>query len=143
MGSPYQEESIFNMALAYLKRIDRLLTLCQHSAFSGDIDGWVNHLRGVYRECAVKLSPDEEKELEGDPKVKVTMETLTDNVIEKKEATFRNIFILINNPLTKKKYRTTIMFLLDALEIKLRRMLQKKGMLLPSKDDPSKAITRR
>ncbi len=143
MATQYQEESVFNMALAYLKRIDKLLTLCQHSAFTGDINGWSNHLRGVYRESSIKLTPEEKEDIEGNPKVKINIKKLTDDIIEKEEANFRNIYFLINNPAFKIEYRRVIMFLLDALEIKLRGMLQKKNMLLPSKDDPRRAITQR
>ena len=143
MGHEHQEESVFNMALAYLKRIDKLLTLCQSSAFMGDIDGWCNHLRGVYRETSIRLTDDEKKQIEGDTREKINMSTLIDSNIEKKEANFRNIYFLINNKLYRNKYKRTIMFLLDALEISLRGMLQKKKMLLPSKDDPRMAITQR
>ena len=64
----YQAESVFNMALAYLKRIDKLLYLCQQSAMSGDVDNWTKNLRGVYREASIRLTGDEEKEVEGDAK---------------------------------------------------------------------------
>ena len=143
MAQPYQEESVFNMALAYLKRIDILLTLCQQSAFAGDVDSWTKNLRGVYREASIKLSDDEVKEIEGDPKIKIDVKKLLDDTIEKEEATFRNIYFLINNNGLKNKHKRTIMFLLDALDIKLRVMLQKKKMLLPSKDDPRMAIAQR
>lgn len=143
MPDKYQEESIFNMALAYLKRIDALLTLCQNAAFQIDVDGWTKHLRGVYRETSIRLTPDEKKDIEGDPLKKINIVTLTDNLIEPEEANFRNIYFMINNPTMKIKHKKIIMFLLDALEIKLRGMLQKKNMLLPSKDDPRMAITQR
>jgi len=136
-------ESIFNMALAYLKRIDILLSLCQQSAFSEDIDSWVKHLRGVYREASIRLTPDESKDILGDPENKIDIKKLTDFNIEKDEANFRNIYYLINNPSLKIKSRKVIMFLLDALEVKLRTIMQKRKMLLPNKDDPRMAITQR
>lgn len=137
------EESVFNMALAYLKRIDKLLYLCQKSAIEQDADLWVAHLRGVYRETSVKLKPEEEKDLLGDPLAEINLKELTDNLIKPEEANFKNIYFLLNNPKTKVTQRKVALFLLDALEIKIRKILQKKGMLLPSKEDQRFAITQR
>lgn len=138
-----QEDSLFNMGLAYLKRIDKLLTLCQHSAFMGDMDAWTKNLRGVYREASVKLDDDEKKELEGDPREKIEIVKLLDAFIEKGEANFRNIYFLLNHPTYNKTHKRTIMFLIDALEMNLRGKLQKKQMLLPGKADPRMSITQR
>ncbi len=131
------------MALAYLKRIDKLLYLCQQSASTGNVETWATNLRGVYREAAIRMTEGEVSDIEGDTKVKIDLVKLTDNTIEKGEANFRNIYFLINNHSLKIKHKRTIMFLLDALEIKLRRIMQKRNMLLPSKDDPRMAITQR
>ncbi len=139
MPQQNHEESVFNMALAYLKRIDKLLTLCQHSAFTGNTEGWLNHLRGVYREASVRLKEDERKEITGKDQ-KINLKTLLDNNIQEKEATFKNINYLINDVRIKNQHKKTILFLLDSLEIKLRTKLQQKGMLLPSKQDPTKAV---
>lgn len=143
MPQERQEDSVFNMALAYLKRIDILLTLCQQSAFIEDIDSWVKHLRGVYREASIRLTPDESTNILGDPNNKINIETLTDFNIQKEEANFRNIYYLMNSPSLKLKNRKIIMFLLDALEVKLRLIMQSRKMLLPNKDDPRMAITQR
>lgn len=140
---PYQEESVFNMALAYLKRIDKLLYLCQQAAINGDTDAWTNYLRGVYREASVKFNNNEKKDISGDPKKKINLTTLTDNLIEEEEANFKNIYFLSNDLKLKNRHKRIILFLLDALEIKIRKKLQEKGMLLPSKDDPRMAITQR
>lgn len=133
------EESVFNMALAYLKRIDKLLYFCQQSAISGNIDNWTNNLRGVYREVAVKLDAKEREEIVGTKK-EIDIKTLTDDVIKEEEAHFKSIYFLINDPKLKRNHKRVIMFLLDALEIKIRTKLQEKGMLLPSKQDPTKAV---
>lgn len=127
------------MALAYLKRIDKLLYLCQQSAMAGDIESWTNNLRGVYREVSVKMNDDEREKILGQ-KVIIDFKKLTDDNIKDEEANFKNIYHLINNRATRIKNRRTIMFLLDALEVKLRSKLQEKGMLLPSKQDPTKAV---
>lgn len=137
------EESFFNMAIAYLMRIDKLLYKCQESAIQQDINGWRQHLRGVYRELSVKLNPDEEEYIEGKIEDVVNLKTLLDKEITYKEATFSNINYLANNPEIYAKYKGIILLLLDKLEIKLRKLLQKKGMLLPSKSDPKYAVLNR
>ena len=83
------------------------------------------------------------KSVAGDPTVKIDVLTLTDEIIEDKEANLRMISYLINNPRLKITHKRVILYLLDALEIKIRKLAQKKGMLLPSKDDAMFAITRR
>lgn len=133
------QESVFNMALAYLKRIDKLLYLCQQSAMSSNIENWTNNLRGVYREVSVKLNTEEKDDILGNNH-KINVATLTDSVIKEEEANFKCIYFMMNDPRLKIKYKMTIMFLLDALEVKLRGKLQEKGMLLPSKQDPTKAV---
>lgn len=128
------------MALAYLKRIDKLLYLCQQCAISGNVDGWTANLRGVFREASIRFTQEEMKDVDGDHEQKINIETLLDNNIQKSESNFKNIFFLLNNPKYKIKNKQTIMFLLDALEIKIRMLMQKRNMLLPSKADPTKAI---
>ncbi len=140
MSPDHEQESVFNMALAYLKRIDKLLYFCQQAAMNGNIDNWINNLRGVYREASIRLTDDEAKSIEGDPEEEIDLKKLTDNKIEKHEANFRNIYYLTNDRTLRHKHKRTIMFLLDTLEIKLRGMMQKKNMLLPSKKDPTKAV---
>ena len=139
MPQETNQESVFNMALAYLKRIDSILYFCQQSAMMGNVDNWTNNLRGIYREVSVKLSAEEKKEILGD-ETPINIVTLTDHVIEEKEATFKNVYFLLNNQGYKKQHKKKLMFLLDALEVKLRTKLQEKGMLLPSKQDPTKAV---
>jgi len=137
------EESVFNMAFAYLKRIDRLLYFCQEAGTKQDIDAWLNYLRAVYREVSVKLVINEKVNEENDilgTKQDLEMDL---NNLTSKEANFRNINILINNLQTKNINKSRILFLLEQLDIKLRRQLQKKGMLLPSKDDPMWAVLKR
>ena len=143
MVEPYTEQSVFNMALAYLERINKLLYLCSKAAMDNNIDGWSSTLRAVYREASIRMTPDEEKNILGDPLKIIDIKKLTDHIIEPDEANFRNINFLLNDSVGRIKNRKVIMFLLDALEIKLRRLMQKKNMLLPSKDDPRRSIMER
>jgi len=135
----YREESKFNMALAYLKRIDMLLYMCQMSATRCDVGGWTNNLRSVYREASVRLSDEEKKEILGDYKTPIEKE-LTTKILSEEDSTFKNVYFLTKDLRSRKMYHNKIMFLLDGLEIKLRLKLQQRGMLLPSKSDPTKAI---
>ncbi|KKK73807.1 hypothetical protein LCGC14_2890110 [marine sediment metagenome] len=137
------EESIFNMAVEYLKEFNNSLKMCKFYSSKNDVDGWITWLRTAYRELSIKLNPEEMKSLAGDPTVKIDILTLTDEIIEDKEANLRMISYLINNPRFKITHKRTILYLEDALEIKIRKLAQKKGMLLPSKDDAMFAITRR
>ena len=139
MAENQGEESKFNMALAYLKRIDIILTHCQNSAIKQDIDSWVNLLRSLYREAIIKLNDDERNEILG-----INGKVIDINgEITKEQATFKNVNILISNPVNKLMHKGTILFLLDALETKLRDKLYEKGMLLPSKRDPTRAVLRK
>lgn len=137
------EESIFNMAVEYLKEFNNSLKMCKFYSSKNDIDGWLTWLRTAYRELSVKLNETEMESLTGNQREKINIITLTNEIIEEKEATLKNINFLMNNPRFKIIHRKTILYLLDALEIKIRKLAQKKGMLLPSKDDAMFAITRR
>ncbi len=132
------EESVFNMALAYLKRMDKLLSLCATYSMVGDIINWQNTLMVLYRELSIKLTDDEIKELQGNGTRKVNLMNPT-----KEEATIHNINLFCNSRRNLNLYRKQILFLLNHLEINIRKKMQKKGMLLPSKDDPMYAITKR
>lgn len=137
------EESVFNMALEYLKDISTSLKMCKLYSSKEDIDNWLKWLRIVYRELSVKLKNEEIKDFIGNYNDKINIQKLTDNFIEPEEATFKNIYFLYNNPSLKFQYKKIIFFLMDALEIKIRRKLQERGMLLPSKDDPRFAVLKR
>ena len=137
------EESIFNMAVEYLKEFNNSLKMCKFYSSKKDIDGWLTWLRTAYRELSIKLTDTEMETITGNPTEKINIITLTDNIIEVKEATLKNINFLMNNARSRIVHKKIILYLLDALEIKIRKLAQKKGMLLPSKDDAAFSITRR
>lgn len=121
MGKFDSEESVFNFAVEYLKDISLSLKQCKQMAYIHNPDGWINSLRAVYRELSVKTNPEEDEDIEKD---------------------FKEVFSLLNSE-EKYEQKQKIMYLLDRLEIKLRKKLQDKGMLLPSKADPRFAILER
>ena len=151
------DESAFNMAFAYLLETHKSLLLCQADARSGNIDGWIMDLRSAYRCLSIKTDPEKEEdwELTGFKRVvgedgNVTYENhgrviTPENIksISYEDANFRNLYSIVNNPQLKSSSIMQIKFLLDSLEIKIRRKMQEKGMLLPSKDDPRFAVLKR
>lgn len=116
------EESAFNFAVEYLKDISHSLKVCKMMAFKGDMDGWLCALEIVYRELSVKTNETEDTEFEN---------------------CFKEIYVLMNNKETRIYERNKILKKMSILEIKLRKKLQEKGMLLPSKADPRFAILER
>ena len=122
MDNFHTEESAFNFAIEYLKDISTSLKMCKQYASLGNADGWIAWLRIVFRELSCKTNETEDNDFNND---------------------FKEINKLMNNPEDRIKQRTKILYLLDKLEIKLRKTLQKKGMLLPSKEDPRFAVLQR
>jgi len=136
------EESVFNFALEYLKQIADALKMCCVYSTNQDVTNWCKWIRVLYRQLSIKLKPEEEADILGDNSKPVDITRLLDNVIDDDEANFKNIYFLMK-PEYLIQYKQTILFLLDRLEVKIRKMLQQKGMLLPSKADPRFAILER
>ena len=122
MAEYNSDESAFNMAFAYLKRIDKILYYCWSHSRERNIDGWLQDLRALYRELSVKLKDDEDKDI---------------------QQMFKDINVICNDRARFLNERKVALFKLDQLEVKMRRLLQKRGMLLPSKSDPRFAILER
>jgi len=116
------EESVFNFAVEYLRGISMGLKMCEQYAAMGSIDGWINWLRIVFRQLSAKTTDKEDDDFNLD---------------------FQTINGLINNPETRKINKTLIFFKLDKLESKIRKTLQKKGMLLPGKENPYASVLKR
>jgi len=132
--------SVFNMAVLYLTRIDKLLTQASYYSFHGDIYSWQKTLRGLYREVCIKLNGDEMKDIDGDDKKLFNPDK---DIINYSSSNFMNLNVLINN---KKYYlikRKGILYMLDNIEQKIRRKMQEKDMLLPGKNDPRFSILER
>jgi len=116
------EESAFNFAVEYLKDISTSLKMCKQYASNSNVDGWIAWLRITYRELACKTNKEEDEAF---------------------NIRFQEINKILNSPGERLKQKTKVLYLLDQLEIKLRKALQAKGMLLPSKADPRFAILER
>lgn len=142
MANFQSDESAFNFAVEYLKQISETFKMCSFYAVHEDVDNWCKWLRNLYRQLSIKLKDEEDKAFLGDYNEKIDFEKLKDQFIEDDEATFKNIYFLMK-PELKIQYKSTILFLLDRLEVKIRKKLQERGMLLPSKADPRFAILER
>lgn len=115
-------ESAFNFAVEYLKSIKQSLDAAKISAVRQDMDGWYRWVRSAYREVALMTSNTEDEDFEKD---------------------FKEINKMINDPLDRIKKKREILAALDKLEIKIRKTMQKKGMVLPKKSDPRYAVLER
>lgn len=135
MANFKSDESVFNIAFAYLQRIDRILTMCWVNSNRMDLVGWHKNLKALYRELSIKLGPEEEVLIMGSPDDKMDLVHLSS-----KDATMYNINYIFNQPGGMNVYSKQLSFLLEQVEVKMRRQLQKKGMLLPSKNDPRYAV---
>lgn len=111
-----EEQSLesWNMAKAYLQRIDQLLTTCtqcHYSTTAGNM--WYYSLISLRAELYPKLTEAEKKE------------------INTKIASLRN-------KRNSKEKKTNAELYMD-VELYLRERLEKKGLLTPKADDPTKA----
>lgn len=113
-----KSESAFNFAVAYLKQIDETLKVCKMAQLNKNKDLWISALHTLHTELSLKTSTDEDSE-----------------VFEK--------FKEINNLMNSNPTNTGILTKLMELEMHLRKLIQQKGMALPSKDDPKWAVMKR
>jgi hypothetical protein len=113
----FEQESQFNMGLAYLKRIDRIFYVSWNCSQIQDVNGWISALRVLQRELCVKMSETEYNNLDKD---------------------FNEITKDMKNGISP-QVKNKVSLKLHQLEVKLRRTAQEKGMLLPSKKDISQA----
>ena len=98
----------WNMALAYYKRIDDLLTLCTNKRMNGDGKNWFKGIQSLYVEVYPKMNDTQKEEM------KKKLDELTNLVNEKRKT------------IPTHKYMD--------IELELRNILEKKGMLTPKRD---------
>ena len=92
----------------------------------------------VWREITVKVDQDSWDFIYG--KEAKLLETKDINYVN---STVMNVNCLINNPRYLIQGRKDILSMLSNIEIKMRRHMQEKDMLLPGKNDPKFAILNR
>lgn len=120
-GNNAQTESVFNTALAYLEsQISDILKLCQQAAMQENPNNWLIGLYALDRSLSVKTSDAEDEELSNS----------LDQIGK---------LLMTKDPHNKSK----ALMLCHNLDKRMRRIAQKKGMLLPSRDDPRFAVLKR
>lgn len=117
MEDEQQREEVWNMAMAYFKRIDELLTATALCQINNDASRWYNVLMSLYKEIYPKMLPEE----------KTKAVELKDEMTKAKYDK-RNI----------NRHSMPTQTLLE-FELYLRQLLEDKKMLTPKTDDPSKS----
>ena len=113
----------WNMAKAYLFRLDQLFNLAADYKMSGRFDEWFRVLINVYFDVSPKMKPDERKEVE-DLFLKARQQLSRKHQVNK-----------AGMPL----YDYDDLTVIGNFELFLRDFMEKKGMFTPHGDDPSKA----
>lgn len=120
------QEEQWNMASAYLKRIDHLLTYCDQCQMNQYAEGWYSGLFALYKEIYPKLKEKEKWQA---------------------EVLLNKMQIARRNP-TKQggnSPREKIVFMVNSepfvnFELFLRTMLEEKRLLTPKGADPTKSF---
>jgi len=118
-GLEQEDKAAFNMALAYLQRLDIILKTCNEAAIKEDFKHWHNSVLALYRE----LSPQLNVELEEQFLSLMKSAHKVDVSLKNKERVHQY------NPIV-----------LTRAETFLRRAMHSKGLLMPSADDPGMAV---
>jgi len=117
-GQPTQ----FNMAIATLQRMDKILTCVSYYAVEGDLPKWNTHLLELRRTIAPFIKPNEYNEIE---------ELL--NLLNAQR------WIGEDGRVLKSKHMIASQ-ILDRVTTKIHRAMNNAGILMPKSDDPRLAI---
>ena len=117
-GQPTQ----FNMAIATLQRMDRVLTMIGIYSVQLDFGNWYRHLTELRRNVSPFIKPDEYKE------INILLGSLND------------LKWLGKDNKVKKIFKNEVYQILDEATIKLHRAMKDAGILMPKSDDPRLAI---
>jgi hypothetical protein len=129
---PSDELTAFNMAVASLMRLNNLFVMCNAYSVSGNLLDKKRTLSVVYAEIHPKLKPDEVKKIEE----LMPMINKAEKIFGKINSEDINYHRKISRPYTN------FCGLLFQLELLLRDLADKKGLLIPSRNDPNYAIYR-
>lgn len=111
------DDSEWNFALAYFKRLDDVMKVCNLHKFQNNFNGWFEGLLVLYDELYPQMKPDEREAIN---KLKNKCEQLVKNSggVDK--------YTLKNN--------------LSRFEREMRVVMKSRGMDMPRKSDPSRAL---
>lgn len=120
MTSTWEEQSAFNMGLAILSRIDKILTFISTAKLTSDVQAWYSGVFTLKGEVYYKLKPEERAEIDS---------LLTRCAPLVTQATrFSKLGRSFSSP--------DLLKLLDATETRLKELLDARGMLMAKKSDP-------
>lgn len=121
MGFPKSEqESLFNPALKYVESLAHLMDALDVMFLKSDLDGAYRVLMRIYNRVEHKFNEEECK-----PMIKLINEAIP----------------LLNKQKTKNAGELNE--ILNNLDRELKRAMNKKGLLMPSKEDPRFAVLKR
>lgn len=109
----------FNMGLATLERMDRLLNLCIYHSIDGDLYNWYKILMGLRREISSFIDEKELKEIE--------------DLFNKIPA---DAWKMGNKVTVNIQHQNKVYEILDNIDIKIKGLMKSKGLLMPKSDDP-------
>jgi len=142
MGKFESDESAFNFAVAYLKRVNDLMYVSAEAKAQRELRRWFDTIRATFGEVRIKFNTKEIRELMELEKIitKIFMENPEIDLGDYKEVFIRGRLVHIPNHLIK---REELFNLIDDYDYKIRKLADNYGMLLPGKSDPRFAILKR
>jgi hypothetical protein len=121
-----QQPTQFNMAIATLQRMDKVLTMVTHYATIGDLINWNIQIMELRREISPFIKEKEYQEIE--------------NIIGELNSVRWTIRDSIGNRKISNQHFQLVSKKLDEVTIKIYKSMKEAGILMPKSDDPRLAI---
>ena len=143
VGVTFQsDQSVFNMAQAYLMRIDRLLYITAECQSKRELRKWFNVFRSVYALVKIKFKPEEIEKLNTKDK-EIDEFFKTHPFIDLGEQrTFNFNGNIISKP-NQPAEREELYLMIERWQEQILRLADKYGLLLPNRADPRFAVPER
>lgn len=116
----------FNMAIATLQRMDKVLTMVTHYATTGDLINWNIQVMELRREISPFIKAKEYDEIE--------------NIVRELNAIRWVVSDSLGNRKIARPYFQFVSRKLDEVTIKIYKAMKEAGILMPKSDDPRTAI---
>lgn len=124
-GTESRDKAEFNMAVSYLNRINLLLSSCDQASISLDVYSWFHSLLATFRELSTWMNETETDEFNEDIK---TINPEISKIYKK------------YNQSGRMEIPPEIYMELHNMEIKLRHIAKKSGLLMKMADDAFDAL---
>lgn len=122
---PDRLQSDFNMAVWYINRLNGLFATCDEAGMTLNASQWFHALMALFRELSTEMKDKEIEEMQG--KIKSINEKL-------------KVWIVLYNKRGITEIRPDLYQELHDMEIYLRKVLKKAGLLVKSSDDATRAL---